>query len=100
MHGGNKFFGFVANDATPYMIRGGVNPTFFYLSVGGNDQQNKFQLSGTYTQQIFNGTGDDWDYFEAHDGTTFDVNSTNWNKIKNLITQCQGEKVPYGDYSS
>lgn len=87
-------FGFVANDATPYVITRYYDPINSDMMVvdGSYNQDNTFTLMFYYGAAPLTQT--DFEEFDAVGGMKFPITGAEWAALTPLIDNARGAKIP------
>ena len=94
MPSGSFAFGFVANDATPYVI------TRYYDEDNSDmmDLYGDYNQDNTFTLQSYEGrvplTQGDWLELDGIGGMTFPITDAEWNALTPLINNARGSRIP------
>lgn len=90
---GEHFFGFVANDASPYIITRELQDDIQFLNCPGQEQgQSRWKLNGIALDSVL--LDSDWLPVEGAGGYTFEVTTRDFQDLAALIRPCAGTTLP------
>lgn len=74
--------------------------TRFMNTLGSNEGQNKYRITGRTTLEEISEQSEDWNYFDGNGGMVFNITISELSQLDNLIRDCAEETIDLVDMSN
>lgn len=76
-------------------------PTTRYMNtLGSNEGQNKYRITGRFTLEEITEQSEDWENFEAKGGMVFNISVSELSQLDRLLSDCAEEIFDLVDMSN
>lgn len=69
-------------------------------TLGSNEGQNKYRITGRLTLEEISEQSEDWNYFDGNGGLVFNITGSELSQLDNLIHNCAEEIIDLVDMSN
>lgn len=74
--------------------------TRYMNTLGSNEGQNKYRITGRITLEEISKQSEDWNYFDGHGGMVFNISISELSQLDRLLRECSGEIFDLVDMSN
>lgn len=69
-------------------------------TLGSNEGQNKYRITGRITLEEISEQSEDWNYFDGHGGIVFNITISELSQLERLLRDCAEEIFDLVDMSN
>lgn len=74
--------------------------TRYINTLGSNEGQNKYRITGRLTLEEISEQSEDWENFDAKGGKVFNITISELSQLDNLLRDCAEETIDLVDMSN
>ena len=74
--------------------------TRYMNTLGSNEGQNKYRITGRLTLEEISEQSEDWNYFDGHGGMVFNITVSELSQLDRLLSDCAEEIFDLVDMSN